>query len=486
MSDSLFFLGIDSATWDFIIPWAKQGKLPGFAKLLSSGQTLNLDSTIPPLTPMAWTSLYTGVNAGRHNIYDFYRITKDKKITINLANNNKMPTIFEILSRHKKKIAVLNLPFTYPVRPVKGVMLSGFLTPGLETDFIYPQSLAAEFAKKFPSHAFTESARYGMDKNSQTAFFQELVKSVRDKIKVFDWVEQFTSWDLFAVNFMEVDHVQHWFYQEPEKILPVYQAVDRYLSSKLKQKKYGQIMVFSDHGAGPYKKNLNLNTCFLQKGLLKLKRAPAVRLKKLLFDLGLTPSNVAKLALWLNRLPSSKKGRSQAQKIKFFLELSDIDWTRSTAFAFGYYGNVYLLKKDKKSYQRVKQAMFELKDSGRPVIDKIWNKQEVYSGPYTRNAPDLLYSAGNYAYGASAISPFLNNRIFSAPHTLKSGEHRPKGIFALAKKRKIQPKKKDINIYEVSATLLDLMGVPVPKYFEGQSLLCKSNSDSSLLKNLEL
>jgi len=467
----LFFLGIDAATWDLITPWAKEGKLPGFAQLLKTGLTLNLRSTVPPLTPVAWTSLYTGVNAGAHNVFDFYRVKKNNEITINLANNRRLPTIFRFLSEAQKKVAVLNLPFTFPPEPVNGLMLSGFLTPGLNADFLFPISLQAEFRRRFPRYCFTENARYGMDKKSKQAYFAELIKSVREKIRVFEWAEKQAEWDLFAVNFMEVDHVQHWFFNEPQKMLKVYRQVDNYLLTKLKEKRYSQLMVFSDHGAGPYKQNLNLNTYFLQKGLLRLKNTKKTRFKKLLFDLGFTVSNTAKLALFLNRLPQSKEGRSKAQKIKLFLDLNDIDYKRSTALSFGYYGNIKMLKKDAGSIKRVKAALRELKYQGEPVIDQIWEGKEIYHGPYAKNGPDLLFSAGNYSFGASAISPFLNNRVFSAPHTLKSGEHRPLGIFALANKPKLEKKRTEINIYETSATILDILGVSVPNYFEGASIL---------------
>src|SRR3989339_358698 len=480
--NSLFFLGIDSATWDLIKPWVKAGRLPGFARLLKTGLALNLESTVPPLTPIAWTSLYTGVNAGKHNVFDFYRFDKNKQITVNLADSNQMPTIFEMLSRQQKKIAVLNLPFTYPLRPVKGLFLSGFLTPNLEADFIYPRDLQSEFKNRFPDYSFTEKVRYGMDQASQTAYFHELIKSIRQKIKVFDWAESKADWDLFAVNFMEVDHVQHWFFHQPEKMLKVYRQIDRYLLTKLEQNRFAQYLVFSDHGAGPYLKNLNLNTYFLKQGLLVLKTDFKTRAKKMLFDLGVTPSNVAKLALKLNKLPSSSKGRGKAQKIKLFLELSDIDWQKSLAFAFGYYGNIYLIKKDQKSQQLVRTALNKLSDHGQPVIDQIWEKKAVYHGPYSKYGPDLLYSAGQYAYGASAISPFLDNQVFSTPHTLKSGEHRPLGILALANKVKLVKKRTNINIYETSATLLNLLGVSVPDYFEGKSII--NNHTQNLLNQI--
>jgi len=470
MKERLFFLGIDSATWDLILPWVRAGKLPGFAKLLKGKGDHILESTNPPLTPVAWTSLYTGVNAGKHGIFDFYRFDQNKNLNIYLASDNPLPTIFELLSRNGKRVCVANLPFTYPVREVNGVMLGGFLCPNFESEFIYPESLKSEFIKRFPAYRFTEATRYGHDQNSRDAYFKELLALVKMRIKVFDWLESMEPWDFLAVNFMEVDHVQHWFFNEPTKMLAVYREIDKYLLRKLKEKQFSQYLVFSDHGAGPYYKNLNLNTYFLQKGLLKLKNTPLTRLRKLLFDIGFTVSNVAKLALRLNRLPDSKSGRSTAQKIKFFLSLEDIDWERSIAFSFGYYGHVYLIKDTKPNRDRVKRALLEIKYQGKQVIDQIWDKREVYAGKLAKNGPDILYSADNYAYGASAISPFLDNRVFSTPHTLKSGEHRPEGILAFYPKLKTKKAIKRISVYELAATILSLFGVARPYYFDSQSV----------------
>ena len=70
-------IGLDGATWDLLKPWADEGKLPTIKKLMDGGVWGELQSTVPFLTPPAWTSLFTGVNPGKHNIYDF--LTRDKQ-----------------------------------------------------------------------------------------------------------------------------------------------------------------------------------------------------------------------------------------------------------------------------------------------------------------------------------------------------------------------------------------------------------------------
>ena len=64
-------LGLDGATFDLLLPWIKQGKLPHMEKLLKDGVIAELESTIPCTTPVAWSTVFTGKNPGKHGIFDF-------------------------------------------------------------------------------------------------------------------------------------------------------------------------------------------------------------------------------------------------------------------------------------------------------------------------------------------------------------------------------------------------------------------------------
>ena len=61
----LTIIGLDAATWDVIDPLVEAGDLPNLARLASEGTSGTLHSTIHPLTPHAWSTMVTGVNAGR-------------------------------------------------------------------------------------------------------------------------------------------------------------------------------------------------------------------------------------------------------------------------------------------------------------------------------------------------------------------------------------------------------------------------------------
>ena len=67
----LTVVGLDAATFDVIDPLVASGDLPVLSRLLAHGAYGRLRSTTHPLTPLAWTTMVSGVNAGKHGIWDF-------------------------------------------------------------------------------------------------------------------------------------------------------------------------------------------------------------------------------------------------------------------------------------------------------------------------------------------------------------------------------------------------------------------------------
>ena len=104
MSEKLFVLGLDGATFDLINPWIKEGLLPNFARLMQTGTWGELRSTLHPLSPPAWTSFMTGKNPGKHGIYDFV-VHKPNSYELLYTNGGmrKGGNYMEIAQRCRKK-----------------------------------------------------------------------------------------------------------------------------------------------------------------------------------------------------------------------------------------------------------------------------------------------------------------------------------------------------------------------------------------------
>lgn len=127
----LLVIGLDGATFDLIKPWVQQGELPNIAKILQRGVHGELKSTVPPMSPPAWTSFMTGKNPGKHGIIDFTaRKPYSYEIEFINARWRQAETIWKIMSDADKRVCVIAVPITYPPEKINGVMISGIDTPG--------------------------------------------------------------------------------------------------------------------------------------------------------------------------------------------------------------------------------------------------------------------------------------------------------------------------------------------------------------------
>jgi len=126
-------MGLDGASLPLIKSWASEGKLPNFKKILENGANGGLRSVIPPYTPPAWTSFMTGKNPGKHGILAFTR--KNGSLVNALHRDGK--TLWRVLSDHGKQVVVINVPMTFPVERVNGVLISGYMSP-LDDLYTYP------------------------------------------------------------------------------------------------------------------------------------------------------------------------------------------------------------------------------------------------------------------------------------------------------------------------------------------------------------
>jgi len=152
----LIILGIDGMDPQLLRQFMQQGKMPNFSRLAAHGSFRELATSIPPQSPVAWSNLITGMNAGGHGIFDF--IHRDPKTlepyfsasrvegpkhSLHLGNwviplgggtaeqLRKGTAFWEILDRHSIPNVVFRIPSNFPPVPAKGQTLSGMGTPDL-------------------------------------------------------------------------------------------------------------------------------------------------------------------------------------------------------------------------------------------------------------------------------------------------------------------------------------------------------------------
>jgi predicted AlkP superfamily phosphohydrolase/phosphomutase len=134
------FIGLDGTPYTFMRRLIDEGRLPNAARLEQKGSLLRMDSMWPWVSSVAWSSMMTGVNPGKHNIYGFIdRDPATYKQFIPTSRNMKARTLWEVLGDAGKRVIVVNVPVTYPPRQVNGILVGGFLSPSLEKA-VYPAS----------------------------------------------------------------------------------------------------------------------------------------------------------------------------------------------------------------------------------------------------------------------------------------------------------------------------------------------------------
>ena len=148
-------VGLDGLEPKLLERYMAEGRLPHFSALKAEGAYSRLGTTLPALSPVAWSSFQTGVNPGAHNIFDF--LTRDKRSCLpELASTELRPgqprrfgplnlgstrpelritrrsqPFWKILGRHGIFSNVIRVPISYPPEPFQGNLLSAMCTPDL-------------------------------------------------------------------------------------------------------------------------------------------------------------------------------------------------------------------------------------------------------------------------------------------------------------------------------------------------------------------
>ncbi len=500
----VFVIGLDGATFDLIRPWAEAGRLPTFARLMEEGTWGVLRSVVPPFTMPAWSSFLTGQSPGRHGVFSFVRRKPGsyEMIPFN-ASYLRSPTLDRLLNRHGRRVALVNVPATYPPHPVDGILVTGLETPGRHAIFTHPPELGRELIARF-DYEIERSLRYVPGEEDR---FREAVERVEEKrLQATLWLMDQVDWDLFVVVFRGTDVLGHAFWRfmdpahpahDPEEaarygdvILRHYQQMDEAIATlRAKLGPETVLILMSDHGFGPLYREVYLDNVFAEAGLLHLRRTPLARLRRFLFRLGLTPRNLLRALAAVGLGSLVQQVLSPAARVRVSNRLlmgGSVDWGRTRAYPLGGAGQIYVNLKGRepqgivepgREYEEVcaliEQRLRELRDpdTGRPLVKRVWRREEVYGPDADLELPDLYVEwtddaytdIGKIGYSRGWISPPLRGR---------SGGHTPRGIF-LAQGPNIRPGRvvEGARLIDLAPTLLHLLGLPVPRHMDGRVLV---------------
>jgi pentatricopeptide repeat protein len=121
----ILMVGIDAADWDLIDPMLQQGRLPNLTRLRSGGSWAVLQSDIPTLSPLLWTTVVTGRPPDEHGVVDFVMVDPASGAQTPIASSfRKVKALWNILTEAGMPVGVVGWWATWPAEPVEGVLVS--------------------------------------------------------------------------------------------------------------------------------------------------------------------------------------------------------------------------------------------------------------------------------------------------------------------------------------------------------------------------
>jgi len=481
-----------------LVPWMKAGKLPALARLASTGASGPLRSTIRPESSVAWSSFATGVNAGQHGIFGFAGFVQGTYRTrLMTASDLRATTFWEHAAAQGIRVGVFNVPLvSYPPRPLPegSFSVGGLITPNLDSNFTWPSDLKANVLANVSNYRLDVDEAGLRDEE----MISELAELTQQHLAAARYLIRSRLPELFVVVFMATDRIQHHLWRHLDSKHPRYDPIrSLQLASRILElycqldTAVGELMalaapdaltvVLSDHGFNGCYRALSVNAWLASKGWLVPKVGAGTR------------GSVAHGLRWLRQVPNVRRLKQVLPGLRKVSMVDAwrpdptawIDWGQTQAF-FSDVGGIRINLRGRepqgivapKQYDGLREQLVNdlltLRDpqTGAAPITAVYQREELYSGPYVPMAPDLIVEPrrdandprNNYmlAYGASPTGA-----LFSEPAGL-NGNHDLDGIL-LAAGPGVEPGPiTEAHLWDLAPTLCQALGIPLPPALDGR------------------
>ncbi|MFX0036798.1 MAG: alkaline phosphatase family protein [Candidatus Hermodarchaeota archaeon] len=450
----LIVIGLDCATPKAIFEDFLE-HCPNIKRMIKHGVYGKLRSCHPPITIPAWMVMSTGKKAGKLGLYGFRHRKNNSYDDFWITNSYKIkePKIWEIIAEKGLKSCILGIPPTYPVNPINGYLVSGFITPGINSNYTYPPELKDEIKVHIGEYKFDVNFRVE-DKN---ILLKEIYEMTKVQFKTVKYLIRNKRWDYFKFVIIGLDRLHHGFWKYYDKSHKKYEPSNKFEAEMRNYYQYldreiGEIldlvdkdtiiMIVSDHGAKAMKGLICINMALESLGLLKFKSKPE---------------------------PGTR------------LNDAAIDWENTYAWGWGgYYARIFLNVKGREPQGIIKSENFDemrekvieklksIKDDKGNYMNNIIYKPEEIFEVINGDAPDLMIyfddlnwrSAGSVGYD----SMYLDENDTGPDDAV----HDWFGIYIIYDPMKKSGKNLGIkNILDIAPTSLKILGVDIPIDMEG-------------------
>jgi predicted AlkP superfamily phosphohydrolase/phosphomutase len=361
-------VGLDGVPHSLVRRLSDEGVTPRLAQLAAAGHLVPMTVTLPEISAVSWPSFATGVGPGGHGVFGF---TDLKPASYDLRFTNaadvKAPTLWERLGRVGKRAVVINQPGTYPARAINGVMVAGFVAVDFDRAITPPALRPRLRALGYEIDVDTVKCR-----TDHELLRKQLLSTLDGRRAAARWLWEHERWDYFELVVTGTDRLHHYMWDaladaghpQHQFCLDYYAAVDALVGEfyDRAQADGAAFFLVSDHGFCACEVEVFLSRWLEQEGYLALEKADQPTLAALgagsrVFALDPNP-------LYLNLAGKYPRGCVRPGE--------------GPALA-----------------AELKAKLLALTYKGRPVIRRVFGRDEIYEGPYAAAGPDLVAVAHN-------------------------------------------------------------------------------------------
>jgi predicted AlkP superfamily phosphohydrolase/phosphomutase len=447
----LALVGVDCGTPELLFERFADD-MPTLTKLRERSLWGPLRSIDPPISIPAWMCMLSGRTPGELGVYGMRNRRDYSYGGLGFATSKAFtaPRLWELLGAAGGDSIVLSVPGTYPPTPLRGWMVSCFLTPSTDVQFTHPPELGCEVQAVTGGYTIDIP---GFRDGEPVA--QRMFDMTEQRFALATHMATTRSWDLLAFVDVAPDRLHHsfWKYCDPAhpKYEPgnrhehvfrdYYRAFDAHLARFLEVLPDDTaVLVVSDHGGQPMVGGFCFNEWLQREGLLTLVERPA----------GPTPLAKAK-----------------------------IDWSRTAAWGEGgYYGRLFLNVEGREphgtvpagEYETVRQLLVDKLEAltdhrGQPMGTRALRPQELY--PQVNGvAPDLIVYFGDLRWrSVGSVGPVgpvgLDGGLYAFENDTGPDDcnHSDRAVFVLAGDGLARGRRDDLSMMDVAPTLQSLLGI---------------------------
>jgi len=457
-------IGLDGFNPNLVYDW--KGELPNIRKLMNRGIHGRIESTIPPTTPAAWTSLMSGKNPGQFGFWGFtyrddYSYGELKPVD---SRRIRGDTLYDILPRYGKKVAIINVPVTYPPLNIPDGFCISSASPSVKGGLTYPAQLKEEITKVIGEYLIDASeAEVNFPQMDKDKVLDRIYKMDQQRFDLLGYFVQNKDCDFICGVITGTDRIPRLFYRYFDKSHIRYTHDPKYEDAIKNHYKFCDdnigrivelvdketvIIVTSGYSAQRLDGRINLSEWLIREGYMNLNSRPK------------------------QPAPLSK---------------ADVNWANTKAWTVGYAGGIYLNLDGREPQGIVVPANYdglldEIGEKLRGISDQkgkrfdttIYKRKDIHFGEYAKFGPDLFVYFNSCLWNTSELIGYDSIYSYQAHEEPDDAGHGPYGFFAMAGPRIPDAGEfSEADLLDIAPTVLQLMETSIPPDMEGKVLVEK-------------